>query len=67
MSIHLDTGNNPRLSYKPGDHVAIYPVNDEDLVKGVLHRCKDTREYWDAPMEVQILKERHTLKGKEIK
>lgn len=34
-------GNGSALSYEPGDHLAVFPKNDPDLVDSVLNRLDD--------------------------
>ncbi|XP_033627460.1 nitric oxide synthase, brain-like [Asterias rubens] len=36
--VRLSTQGNEELSYEPGDHVAIYPSNDQALVERILRR-----------------------------
>ncbi|NP_001191505.1 nitric oxide synthase 2 [Aplysia californica] len=43
--VELDTGGKPELTYAPGDHVAIFPENDPDLVDGILQRLVDNPPY----------------------
>ncbi|XP_042331853.1 nitric oxide synthase, endothelial isoform X2 [Sceloporus undulatus] len=39
--VQLQTGDNPQLSYLPGDHVGIFPANSTELVDDLLQRVED--------------------------
>ena len=38
--VQLDTQGSPNLAYEPGDHVAIFPTNDNELVQRIVSRIK---------------------------
>ncbi|XP_028607253.2 nitric oxide synthase 3 isoform X2 [Podarcis muralis] len=39
--VQLQTGDQPELSYQPGDHVGIFPANNAELVDAILQRVED--------------------------
>ena len=41
LLVKLDTGDNTELSYVPGDHVGIFPRNDEKMVEALLDKLSD--------------------------
>jgi len=52
-----------KIMYRPGDHVGMFATNREELVSAIipyLHCDQDP----DEPMELQLLKEKHTSTGK---
>ena len=59
----IDTGGAPELNYEPGDHIAIFPSNREELVSSVLQRMKQL-DNPDKPVQLLVLKEVHTPNGK---
>ena len=36
--VQLDTQGSSDLAYEPGDHVAIFPINDKELVQRIVGR-----------------------------
>ncbi|XP_030383405.1 nitric oxide synthase [Scaptodrosophila lebanonensis] len=52
----------PGLDYEPGDHVAIFPANNEQLVSGLLQRLAGV-ENPDEVLQLQLLKENQTSNG----
>ena len=43
MCLALDVeGSSEKATYQPGDHLAIYPKNDPELVKSVLKKLQTT-------------------------
>ena len=55
--------NSTELNYQPGDHVAILPANNCDLVAKVIKRLKGVEDP-DKPIQIQLLKESHSPNGK---
>lgn len=51
------------LNYNPGDHVGIFAKNNQELVDKILERLAGTSSP-NQPVELQILKEKHTSNGK---
>lgn len=62
QQVVVSTGCTNELHYSPGDHVAILPANRRELVDAVLTRLAQCPEH-DQPMQVHLLKEKHTLSG----
>ena len=58
----IDTGGAPELNYEPGDHIAIFPSNREELVSNVLERLTQLEDP-DQPIQLLGLKEVHTPNG----
>lgn len=50
------------VNYQPGDHVGVFPVNNEDIVTGILGRLNGIDDY-DGIMQLQLLKENHSTNG----
>nr|CAB3264406.1 nitric oxide synthase, brain-like [Phallusia mammillata] len=44
IKVELDSDNSKYLQFKPGDHLGIYPCNDQKLVKELVMRLKDAPE-----------------------
>jgi len=49
--------------YRPGDHVGMLATNREELVSGIIPYLQYDQDP-DEPMELQMLKEKHTSTGK---
>lgn len=65
QQVVLDTGNLPELSYQPGDHVAILPVNQSTIVDSVLARLINCPKP-DLPVQIMVPSENMTLKENRI-
>lgn len=52
-----------KIMYRPGDHVGMYATNREELVSGIIPYLQYDQDP-DEPMELQMLKEKHTSTGK---
>jgi sulfite reductase alpha subunit-like flavoprotein len=51
------------LSYEPGDHVGVLPMNKSELVDGILHKLTGVTDP-DEDLQLEILNEKHTSNGK---
>nr|XP_018899118.1 PREDICTED: nitric oxide synthase, salivary gland isoform X3 [Bemisia tabaci] len=64
----LEIQTNGSVKYEPGDHIGVLPSNRPEIVNGIIKRLKeetsnDNSLDADQPIEVQILKEKHTSSG----
>ncbi|XP_038059135.1 nitric oxide synthase-like protein isoform X2 [Patiria miniata] len=59
--VKLDTQDQEEFAYEPGDHVAIYPANDKDLVDRILRRIAHEK----SP-DVVVKVDRHEAKITEL-
>ena len=50
------------LRYSPGDHLAVLPANNNELVEGIIKRLTDVQNP-DEPNQLMIMKEHHTPNG----
>ena len=60
LCLQLETEGNP---YEPGDHVGVFPCNRTELVDGIIKHLNE--EHPDQPVQLQLLKEKHTTTGVE--
>lgn len=60
--VRLDTNNQDRLKYKPGDHLGIFPGNHEDLVSALIDKLEDAPPV-NQIVKVEFLEERNTALG----
>ncbi|XP_050436127.1 nitric oxide synthase, salivary gland isoform X2 [Adelges cooleyi] len=51
-----------KVMYEPGDHVGMFAANRSELVSGIIQHL-DSDQDPDLPMELQVLKEKHTSTG----
>ncbi|XP_072398883.1 nitric oxide synthase, salivary gland isoform X3 [Diabrotica undecimpunctata] len=49
-------------TYKPGDHLAVYPLNRSDIVDGVIKKLRGA-DNPDVSVELQLMEETHTSNG----
>lgn len=49
--------------YRPGDHVGMFAANRESLVSAIIPHLQ-CDQHPDEPIELQLLKEKHTSTGK---
>lgn len=55
-------GNSADMNYSPGDHVALFPLNSQELVNGVLARLHNCPQP-DQLIKLEHLEETSTSKG----
>lgn len=55
-------GNSADMNYSPGDHVAIFPLNPQDLVDGVISRLHNSPQS-DQLMKLEYIHETSTPMG----
>lgn len=60
--VRLHTNNHDSLSYKPGDHLGIFPGNHEDLVTALIDKLEDAPPV-NQIVKVEFLEERSTALG----
>ncbi|XP_071508919.1 nitric oxide synthase 3-like [Diadema antillarum] len=60
--VRLNTNGEKELAYEPGDHVAIYPANENALVSRILKRL-DYHKAPDAVFKLEKLEPRETQLG----
>ena len=58
-------GYSEELNYYPGDHVAIYPANQHQLVDAILARLHNLPSP-DEVVRVEVLHEKSTPLGKRV-
>lgn len=61
----MDTQGASELLYEPGDHVAICPTNENELVDAILSRVQCDKKPDDV-IVVQVLQQRSTPLGKSV-
>jgi len=61
-----DWAKSEKTMYRPGDHVGMFATNRAELVSGIIPYLQCDQDP-DEPMELQMLKEKHTSTGKIIK
>ncbi|XP_055836592.1 nitric oxide synthase isoform X2 [Episyrphus balteatus] len=54
--------SSPNVEYEPGDHLGIFPINNIDLVDGILQRLSGLEDP-DQIVQLQILVEKQTPNG----
>uniref|UniRef100_A0A3B5A3N0 nitric-oxide synthase (NADPH) n=1 Tax=Stegastes partitus TaxID=144197 RepID=A0A3B5A3N0_9TELE len=59
--VRLHTNNHDSLSYKPGDHLGIFPGNHEDLVTALIDKLEDAPPV-NQIVKVEFLEERNTTR-----
>ncbi|XP_072754682.1 nitric oxide synthase, salivary gland-like [Anoplolepis gracilipes] len=62
LLLELDDIVGMDISYKPGDHLAVFPCNRAELVEKILRRVKTIFSV-DTPVELQMQKQTHTPNG----
>uniref|UniRef100_A0A672IEB6 Nitric oxide synthase n=1 Tax=Salarias fasciatus TaxID=181472 RepID=A0A672IEB6_SALFA len=60
--VRLHSNNHDSLSYKPGDHLGIFPGNHEDLVTALIDKLEDSPPV-NQIVKVEFLEERNTALG----
>uniref|UniRef100_A0A3P8VBK3 Nitric oxide synthase n=1 Tax=Cynoglossus semilaevis TaxID=244447 RepID=A0A3P8VBK3_CYNSE len=60
--VRLHTNNHDKLSYQPGDHLGIFPGNNEDLVMNLIDKLEDAPPV-NQIIKVEFLEERNTTLG----
>ncbi|KAG7260687.1 hypothetical protein CRUP_021501 [Coryphaenoides rupestris] len=60
--VRLHTNNHENLSYRPGDHLGIFPGNHEDLVTALTDKLEDAPPV-NQIVRVEFLEERNTALG----
>ncbi|XP_017290210.1 nitric oxide synthase, brain isoform X3 [Kryptolebias marmoratus] len=60
--VRLHANNHDSLSYKPGDHLGIFPGNHEDLVTALIDKLEDASPV-NQIVKVEFLEERNTALG----
>lgn len=60
--VRLDANNHENLKYLPGDHLGIYPGNNEDLVTTLIEKLEDAPPV-NQIVKVEFLEERNTALG----
>ena len=58
----MSTGGKQELSYVPGDHLAVFPENREELVDTLIDLLDDAPDP-DVPLRMELCKE---VSGKEL-
>lgn len=64
--LEIDVGDwakSEKTMYQPGDHVGMFATNRAELVSGIIPYLQCDQDP-DEPMELQLLKEKHTSTGK---
>lgn len=61
--VRLHTNNHDKLSYQPGDHLGIFPGNNEDLVMNLIDKLEDAPPV-NQLIKVEFLEQRNTALGK---
>lgn len=54
-----------KVMYRPGDHVGMLATNRQEIVSGIIPYLQCDQDP-DEPMELQLLKEKHTSTGKIV-
>lgn len=60
--VRLDANNHENLKYLPGDHLGVYPGNNEDLVTTLIEKLEDAPPV-NQIVKVEFLEERNTALG----
>lgn len=63
--LEIDVGDwakSEKIMYRPGDHVGMFATNRAELVSGIIPYLQCDQDP-DEPMELQMLKEKHTSTG----
>jgi len=60
--VRLHTNNHETLSYRPGDHLGIFPGNHEELVTALTDKLEDAPPV-NQIVRVEFLEERNTALG----
>ncbi|XP_029018514.1 nitric oxide synthase, brain isoform X2 [Betta splendens] len=60
--VRLHTNNHDSLSYRPGDHLGVFPGNHEDLVTALIDKLEDAPPV-NQIVKVEFLEERNTALG----
>uniref|UniRef100_A0A3P8X4Z7 Nitric oxide synthase n=1 Tax=Cynoglossus semilaevis TaxID=244447 RepID=A0A3P8X4Z7_CYNSE len=60
--VRLHTNNHDKLSYQPGDHLGIFPGNNEDLVMNLIDKLEDAPPV-NQLIKVEFLEQRNTALG----
>uniref|UniRef100_A0A8C1BUV3 nitric-oxide synthase (NADPH) n=1 Tax=Cyprinus carpio carpio TaxID=630221 RepID=A0A8C1BUV3_CYPCA len=60
--VRLDTNNNESLKYLPGDHLGVFPGNNEVLVTTLIEKLEDAPPV-NQIVKVEFLEERNTALG----
>uniref|UniRef100_A0A8C1U050 Nitric oxide synthase n=1 Tax=Cyprinus carpio TaxID=7962 RepID=A0A8C1U050_CYPCA len=60
--VRLDTNNNESLKYLPGDHLGVFPGNNEVLVTTLIDKLEDAPPV-NQIVKVEFLEERNTALG----
>ena len=62
--VELDTTeHSDQMRYVPGDHVAVYPANHEEIVDSILNRLHNAPDP-DSLVKLEVLKEKPVFLGK---
>lgn len=62
--MRLHTNGHQELQYQPGDHLGVFPGNQEDLVNALIERLEDAPPI-NQLVKVELLEERNTALGNE--
>lgn len=60
--MRLDANNHESLKYMPGDHLGIFPGNNEDIVTTLIDKLEDAPPV-NQIVKVEFLDERNTALG----
>ncbi len=60
--VRLDANNHENLKYLPGDHLGVYPGNNEVLVTTLIEKLEDAPPV-NQIVKVEFLEERNTALG----
>jgi len=60
--VRLDANNHENLKYLPGDHLGVFPGNNEDLVTTLIEKLEDAPPV-NQIVKVEFLEERNTALG----
>lgn len=60
--VRLDGNNHESLKYMPGDHLGVFPGNNEDLVTTLIDKLEDAPPV-NQIVKVEFLEERNTALG----
>uniref|UniRef100_A0ABD2W544 nitric-oxide synthase (NADPH) n=1 Tax=Trichogramma kaykai TaxID=54128 RepID=A0ABD2W544_9HYME len=64
ITLMVEVGNfpNDNIQYNPGDHLGVFPCNNENMVDNILRRLENSFDF-DTPIDLQIQKQVHTPNG----